>query len=165
MSFDHFGFGVLVLASFVLVVFVFSVFVFRVLVGDVFGITESGGVFCAFVGGVGFEFGAIRGAMLFHFFGFILGEFRLGGSLIFGGVEVSFFLAVLFFRFLFRKFGLGRGVNFFRFVLFELGAAGKGIGFGVVGGFFVFCFRQFECERCGLLFVQFGVGAERLGWA
>ena len=53
-------------------------------------------MFGAFVGGVGFEFGAICGTMLFHFFGFILGEFRLGGSLIFRGVEVSFFLAFLF---------------------------------------------------------------------
>jgi hypothetical protein len=39
VRFDDFGFGVLMVASFVLVVFVFRVFVFRVLVGDVFGIT------------------------------------------------------------------------------------------------------------------------------
>jgi hypothetical protein len=39
VRFDDFGFGVLVLASFVLVVFVFRVLVFRVLVHDVFGIT------------------------------------------------------------------------------------------------------------------------------
>jgi len=38
VRFDDFGFGGLVLASFVLVVFVFNLFVFRVLVDDVLGI-------------------------------------------------------------------------------------------------------------------------------
>jgi len=74
-------------------------------------------VFGAFVGGVGFEFGAIRGAMLFHFFGFILGEFTLGGGLVFRGVEVSFFLTFFFFRFfVLGKFRFARGVNFFGFL-------------------------------------------------
>jgi hypothetical protein len=104
-------------------------------------------VFGAFVGGVGFEFGAIRGAMLFHFFGFILGEFRLGGGLIFRGVEMSFFLTFFFFRFfVLGKFRFARGVDFFGFVFLEFGATSEGIDFGVIGSFFVFCFSQFEGE-------------------
>lgn len=107
-------------------------------------------MFGAFVSSVSFEFGAIRGAMLFHFFGFVLGEFSLCGSLIFRGVEMSFFLTFLFF-FLFREFGLGGGVNSLDFVFFKFGATGKSVGFGVIGSLLVFCFRQFKREGCGLL--------------
>jgi len=98
-------------------------------------------VFGAFVRGVGFEFGAIGGAMFLDFLGFFLGEFGFRGGLVFGGVEVRFFLAVLFFGFfVFGKFGFAGGVNFLSVVLFEFGAANEGIGFGVVGSFLVFCF-------------------------
>ena len=114
----------------------------------------------AFVGGVGFEFSAIRGAMLFHFFGFILGEFRFGGSLIFRGVEVGFLLAFFFFRFfVVGKFRFARGMDFFGFVFLEFGTTGEGIGFGVIGGFLVFCLGEFERERRGLLFAQVHVAA------
>lgn len=117
-------------------------------------------MFGAFVGGVGFEFSAIRGAMLFHFLGFVLGEFRLGGSLILRGVEMSFFLAFLFFRFfVLGKFGFARGVNFFGFLFLKFGATGEGIGFGVIGGFLVFCFGEFKREGRGLLFAQIGIAA------
>src|SRR5580704_7584092 len=93
--------------------------------------------------------------MLFHFFGFILGEFTLGGGLIFRSVEVGFFLAFLFFGlFVLGKFGFARGVNFFGFLFLKFGATGEGIGFGVIGGFLVFCFGQFEREGRGLLFAQ-----------
>jgi hypothetical protein len=117
-------------------------------------------VFGAFVGGVGFEFGAIRGAMLFHFFGFILGEFRLGGGLIFRGVEMSFFLTFFFLRFfVLGKLGFARGVNFCGIVFLEFGATSEGIGFGVIGGFLVFRLGEFEREGRGLLFAQVGVAA------
>jgi hypothetical protein len=117
-------------------------------------------VFGAFVGGVGFEFGAIRGAMLFHFFGFVLGEFGLGSCLIFCGVEVGFFLTFFFFRFfVLGKLGIAGCVNFRGFVFLEFGATGEGVGFGVIGGFLVFCLCEFERERRGLLFTQVGVAA------
>ena len=117
-------------------------------------------MFGAFVGGVGFEFGAIRGAMLFHFFGFVFGEFRLGGGLIFRCVEVGFFLAFFFFRFfVLGKFRFARGVNFFGFLFLEFGATGEGIGFGVIGGFLVFRLGEFKREGRGLLFAQIGVAA------
>jgi hypothetical protein len=107
------------------------------------GITEGGSVFGAFVRGVGCEFGAVGGAMLFDFFGFILGEFGFRGSLIFRGVEVGFFLALLFFGiFVVREFGFYGSVNFLGFVVVEFGAAYEGIDFGVIGGLFVFCFGQ-----------------------
>ena len=113
MRFDHFR---------------FCVFVFGWFVHDVLGITEGSGVLGAFVSGVGFEFGAIRGAMLFHFFCFVLGEFRLGGGLIFRGVEVSFFLTFFFFRFfVLGKFRFAGGVNFFGFLFLEFGATSEGI--------------------------------------
>jgi hypothetical protein len=152
VRFDHFCFGVFVfgvlmltvLAIAMLDVFVVGVFVIRVFcmfVNDVLGIAQSGGVFGAFVRGVGFEFGAIGGAMFLDFLGFFLGEFGFRGGLVFGGVEVRFFLAVLFFGFfVFGKFGFAGGVNFLSVVLFEFGAANEGIGFGVVGSFLVFCF-------------------------
>jgi hypothetical protein len=66
VRFDHFYFGMFVFCM-------FCVLVFSVFVHGVFGITQSGGMFGAFVRGVGFEFGAIRGAVFFYFFGFILG--------------------------------------------------------------------------------------------
>ena len=160
VRFDDFGFGVLVLASFVLVVVsVFRVFVFRVLVHGVFGIAKSGGVFGAFVGGVGFEFSSIRGAVLFHFFGFILGEFTLGGGLIFRGVEVGFFLAFLFLGFFFGEICFRSRVNLFGLVFLKFGAAGEGIGFGVIGSFLVFCLGEFKREGRGLLFAQIGIAA------
>jgi hypothetical protein len=117
-------------------------------------------VFGAFVGGVGFEFGAIGGAVLFHFFGFVLGELGFGGGLIFRGIEMGFFLTFFFFRFfVLGKFRFARGVDFFRFVFLEFGATGEGIDFGVIGSFFVFCLGEFEREGRGLLFAQVGVAA------
>src|SRR5208282_461166 len=100
---------------------------------------ESSSVFGAFVRGVGFEFGAICGAVLFDLFGFILGELRFRGGLVFGSVQVGFLLALLFFGFFFREFGFASGVNFLGFVFLEFGAADESIGFGVIGSFFVFC--------------------------
>ena len=134
-------------------VFVFDMFKGGVLRRDLFGITEGGSVFGAFVRGVGGEFGAVGGAMRFHFFGFILGEFGFRGSLIFRSVEVGFFLALLFFGiFVVREFGFSGGVNFLGFVVVEFGAADQGIDFGVLGSLFVFSFRQLLRERRGLLF-------------
>jgi len=109
-------------------------------------------VFGAFVRGVGFEFGAIRGAVLFYFFGFILGEFGLSGSLVFGGVQVRFFLSFFFLGFFFREFGLASGVNLLWFVLFEIRATDEGIHLGVIGSFFVLGFGEFESEGGALLF-------------
>lgn len=105
--------------------------------------------------GVGFEFSAIRGAVLFHFLGFRFGEFGLGGSLVFGGVQVRFFLAFFFVGFFFREFSCASGVNFLWFVLFKIGATSEGIHLGVIGSFFVFGFREFEREGGALLFAQF----------
>jgi hypothetical protein len=116
-------------------------------------------VFGAFVRGVGFEFGAIRGAVLFDFLGFGLGKFGLSGSLVFGGVQVCFFLAFLFLGFFFGELGLASGVNFLGFVFVEFGATGEGIHLGVIGSFFVLGFGQFERERRGLLFVQLAFAA------
>jgi hypothetical protein len=110
-------------------------------------------VFGAFMRGVGFEFGAIGGAMLFDFLGFILGEFGFRGGLIFGGVEVSFFLTLFLLGFFFREFGFRGSANFFRFVFLEFSATGESVGFGVVGSFLVFCLGKFESERSSLLFV------------
>lgn len=158
VSFDHFWLGV-----FVFGVFVLGMLVFSVLVHDMLGITESGSVFGAFVSGVGFEFGSIRGAVLFYFFGFILGEFGLRGGLVFGGVQMRFFLAFFLFGFFFREFSFASSVNFLGFVLFEFGATCEGIDFGVIGSFFVFCLSQFEGERGGLLFAQLRVAASGRG--
>lgn len=117
MRFDHFR---------------FCACVFRGFVPDVLGITEGSGVLGAFVSGVGLEFGAIRGAMLFDFLGVILGEFGLGGRLIFGGIQVSFFLAFLLLGFLIRQFGFRGGVNFLDFVLFEFSPTDEGIRIGLI---------------------------------
>ena len=117
-------------------------------------------MFGAFVSGVGFEFGAIRGAVLFHFFGFVLGELGFGGGLIFRGVEMSFFLTFFFLRFfVLGKLGFARGVNFCGIVFLEFGATSEGIDFGVIGSFFVFCLGEFEREGRGLLFAQVRVAA------
>jgi|SRR5580658_4160144 hypothetical protein len=106
-----------------LVIAVFVLRMFRGFVNDVFGIAKSGGVFGTFVRSIGFEFGAIGGAMFFDFLGFLFGEFRFRGGLIFGGVQVRFFLALFFFGFLvLGKFGFAGDVNFFGVVLFEFGA-------------------------------------------
>jgi hypothetical protein len=118
---------------------------------DLLGIIEGRSVFGAFVSGVGCEFCAVGGAMLFDFFGFILGEFAFRGSLIFRSVEVGFFLALLFFGiFVVCDFGFS-GVNFLGFVV-EFSAADQGIGFGMLGSLFVFRFGQFQREGRGLLF-------------
>ena len=117
MRFDHFR---------------FCVFVFGWFVHDVLGITEGSGVLGAFVSGVSFEFGAIRGAMLFDFLGVILGEFGLGGRLLFSGVQVSCFLAFLLLGFLIRQFSFCGGVNFLGFVLFEFSATDEGIRLGLI---------------------------------
>lgn len=132
VRFDCFRLGVFVFGVLVLGMLVFSMFVHNML-----GITKSGSVFGAFMRGVGFEFGAIRRAMLFDFLGFIFGKFGLRGSLVFGGVQVRFFLAFFLLGFFFREFGFASGVNFFGLVLFEFGATREGIAFGVVGSFFV----------------------------
>jgi hypothetical protein len=142
MRFDDFRCGM----------FVFDRFMCGVFGHDMLGITEGGSVFGAFVRGVGCEFGAIGGAMLFDFFGFILGEFGFRGGLIFRSVEVGFFLALLFFGvFIVRQLGFSGGVNFLGFVV-EFGAADEGIGFGVSGSLFVFCFGQLQREGRRLLF-------------
>jgi hypothetical protein len=142
MRFDHFRRGM----------FVFDMLMCGVFGHDMLGVTEGGSVFGAFVCGVSCEFGAIGGAMLFDFFGFILGEFGVRGGLIFRSVEVGFFLTLLFFGiFVVREFGFSGGVNFLRFVV-EFGAADQGIGFGVIGSLFVFCFGQFQREGRRLLF-------------
>jgi hypothetical protein len=132
VRFDCFRLGVFVFGVLVLGMLVFSMFM-----DDMLGITESGGVFGAFMRGVGFEFGAIRRAMLFDFLGFIFGKFGLRGSLVFGGVQVRFFLAFFLFGFFFRECGFASGVNFFGLVLFEFGATREGIDFGVIRSFFV----------------------------
>jgi hypothetical protein len=162
MRFDHFCFGVI---AFRLLVFaLFAPGVFGMFVLDVLGIAQSGGVFGAFVRGVGFEFGPIGGAMLLDLLGFFLGEFGFRGGLVFGGVEVRFFLAVFFFGFfLIAKFGFSGDVNFLRVVFVEIGAASEGIGFGVIGSFLVFCFGKFEGERGSLLFAQFRFAAHGCG--
>jgi hypothetical protein len=121
-------------------------------------------VFGAFVRGVGFEFGAIGGAVFLDFLGFFLGEFGFRGGLIFGCVEVRFFLAVFFFGFfVFGKFGFARGVNLLSIVLFKIRAPGQSVGFGVVGGFLVLCLGKFESEGGSLLFVQFRFAAHGCG--
>ena len=123
------------------------------LVFSVLGITEGSGVFGAFVRGIGFEFSAIRGARLFDILRFIFGEFALRGSLIFGSVEVSFFLAFFFFGFfILGQFGFTGDVNFLGLVFFEFSATDESIGFGLIRSFLVFCFGKFEGEGSGLLF-------------
>jgi hypothetical protein len=140
-----------------LAVFVMSmlvVFLFCTVAHDVQGIAESGGVFGAFVGGVGFEFSAIRGTVLFDFLGFLLGELSFGGGLVFGGVQVSFFLTLFLFGFFFREFGFSGGVNFFDLFFFvEFGSADQSVGLRVIGSFLVFRFGKFEGEGCSLLVV------------
>jgi hypothetical protein len=140
MLFDHFRCGI------------FDMFMCGVFGHDMLAITEGGSVFGAFVRGVGCEFGAIGGAMLFDFFGFILGEFGFRGGLIFRSVEMGFFLALLFFAIVVvPEFGFSGGVNFLGFVV-EFRAADEGIGFGVIGSLFVFCFGQLQREGGRLLF-------------
>ena len=123
-------------------------------------------MFSAFVRGVSFEFGAISGAMLFDFLGFLFGEFGFRGGLVFSGVEVRFFLAFFLFGFfVFGKFGIDGGVDFldFCFVFFKIGATDESVGFGFIGSFLVLGFRQFERERCSLLIVQFAFIARASG--
>ena len=158
--------GVFVLAMkvfFVGVLFVFDVLVLGMVVRDM--LAESGSVFGTFVCGVGFEFGAIRRAVLFDFLGFVFGEFGFGSRLIFGGVEMRVFLAIFFFGFFLREFSIEGGLNIFHFVFVEIGTTGESVGFRVVGGFFVFRFGKFERERSGLLIVQFrlAMGFRRSG--
>jgi hypothetical protein len=155
VRFDHFCFGLLVP----------RVLVFRVVVHDVNGIAEGSGVFGAFVGGVGFELGAIRGAMLFDFLGFSLGELGLRGSLIFGGIQVRVFLALFFLGFfVLRKFGFASGVNFLDFVIFfKFGAADESIGLDVIGGFLVFCLDELGREGYDLVFAQVDFAPRGLG--
>src|SRR5580704_10342267 len=162
-------FGVLVAGMLVIAGFMLSVF--RMFVNDMFGIAQSGSVFGAFVGGVGFEFGSIRGTMLFDFFGFFFGEFGFRGGLIFGSVEVRLFLAILFFGlFVFGKFCFADEVNPFGLVFFKFGATDERIGFRFIGSLLMFGFGQFEREGRRLLFVQFdvaacgsGIGSRRCG--
>jgi hypothetical protein len=120
-------------------------------------------VFGAFVRGVGFEFSAIRGAVLFDLFGFILGEFGFRSGLVFGSVQVRLFLAFFLFGFFFREFGFASCVDFLGFVFFEFSATSEGIDFGVIGSFFVFSLGQLESKGGGLLFVQFGFAARGRG--
>jgi hypothetical protein len=143
MRFDHFPCGM----------FEFDMlFLCGVFGHGMLGITEGGSVFGAFVCGVGCEFGAIGGAMLFDFFRFILGELGFRGGLIIRSVKVGFFLALLFFGFfVVREFGFSGGVNFLGIIV-EFSAADEGIGFGVSGSLFVFCFGQLQREGGRLLF-------------
>ena len=142
MRFDHFRCGM----------FVFDKFMCGVFGHDMLGVIEGGSMFGAFVRGVGCEFGAISGAMLLDFFGFIFGEFGFRGGLIFRSVEMGFFLALLFFAIVVvPEFGFSGGVNFLWFVV-EFGAADQGVGFGVLGSLFVFCFGQLQREGRRLLF-------------
>lgn len=114
--------------------------------------------------GVGFEFGAVGGAVFLNLLGFFLGEFGFRGGLIFGGVEVRFFLAVFFFGFfVLGKFGFAGGVNFLSVVLFEFGATCQSISFGVIGSFLVFCFGQLKSQGSGLPFTQLSFAAHRCG--
>lgn len=126
------------------------------------GITESDSVLGAFVGGVGFKFGAIGGAASLDFGGLFLGKFGLGSGLIFRGVEFGFLLALFFFGFFFLllgEIGFGGGANFLGFFFVEFGATCESIGFGVIGGFLVFCLGKFGRERHGLFFAQLDFGA------
>jgi hypothetical protein len=111
--------------------------------------------------GVGFEFGAIRGAAFFDFLGFILGEFGFRGGLIFGGVEVCFFLAFFLFGFfVFGQFGFAGGVSFLDFVIFfKFGAADESIGLDVIGGFLVFGLDELGRKSHDLVFAQFDFAA------
>jgi len=160
VRFDQFCFGVCVFGVLMLGMLVLGVFVHHVL-----GIAESGSVFGAFMRSVRFEFGAIRGAVLFDFLGFSLGELGLRGSLIFGGVQVRFFLAFFFLRFfVLQKFGFTSGVNFLDFVIFfEFGAADEGIGLDVIGGFLVFCLDELGRKGHDLVFAQFDFAAHGHG--
>lgn len=120
---------------------VFVLRVFRMFVDGMPGIAEGGSVLGTFVCGIGFEFGAIRGATLFDFLGFLLGEFGFRGGLVFGGVEMRLFLAFFFFGlFVLGKFRFAGDVNSLRFVLFKFGTAGQSIGLGVIGRFLVLRF-------------------------
>lgn len=142
VGFDHFRFGVFMFGVLVLSMFMFvlDMFVFRVFsMFDMVGMTQSSSVFGAFVSGVSLEFGAIRGAVLFDFFSFSFGELGFRSSLVFGRVQVRFFLAFFFLGFFLREFGCASGVNFLGFVFFEFGATGESIHLGVIGSFFVFC--------------------------
>jgi hypothetical protein len=150
--------GIFMLCASVLVAF--GMLVFRVTVDDM--LTESGSVFSAFVGGVGFELGAIRGAVLFDFLGFFFGEFGFGSRLIFGGVEMRFFLAVFLFGFFVGKLNFARGMHFRGFIFFEVRTATEGVGFDVLGRFFVFRFDKFGREGHDLIFAQLRFAANRL---
>lgn len=147
-------------------VFEFGVFVLDGFVRDAPGITQSSSVFGAFMRSVGGEFGAVGGAMLFNFFGFILGEFGFRGSLIFGGVEVRLFLSFFFFSFfVIREFGLASSVKFLSLVIFfEFGAADDGAGLDEIGGFLVFCLDEFGRKGHDLVFAQFDIVARGRGF-
>jgi hypothetical protein len=123
-------------------------------VHDMLGIAESGSVFGAFVCGIGCEFSAVGGPMLFDFFGFLLGEFGFRGGLIVGSVEPYFILP--FFLFSFFAFG----VNFFGVVIFlKICAAAESVSVDVLRSFFMFCFDQFGGEGHNLVLAQFCVAA------
>ena len=161
VRFDQFCFGVCVFGVLMLGMLVLGVFVHHVL-----GIAESGSVFGAFMRGVGFEFSAIRCAVLFDFLGFSFGEFGFRGGLIFGGVEVCFFLTFFLFGFfVFGQFGFASGVNFLDFVIFffEFGAANEGIGLDVIGGFLVLCLDELGRKGHDLVFAQLDFAARGHG--
>jgi len=144
----------------------FDRFRFGMIEHGVLRITEGGGLFGAFMRGVGFEFSTIGSAMLFDFLGFILGELGFCGRLIFRCVLLCFvlpFFLFLFGFFFLREFCFGSGVNFLRFVLFEFGATGEGIGLGVVGSFLVFCFDKLRREGSGLIFTEIEIAMNTLG--
>lgn len=128
----------------------------------------------AFVSGVGCKFGAIGGTARFDVRCFFLGEFGLRGSLIFGSIELRFFLTLLFLLFLvlslfllgfflFGEIGLGSGVTLFGFLFFiEFGAADECICFSVIGSFLVLGFNEFGGENNSLFLAQFHFRANRL---
>lgn len=130
---------------------------------SVLRITESGGVFGAFMRGIGFEFSAIGGAVRFDFRSFFLGKLGLRGGLLFRSVQPFVLLTFFLFGFFFREFGSRVGVNFLYFVLFEFGATGEGVGVSVVGSFLMFCFDKLRREGRGLIFTEIVVALRILG--
>lgn len=126
-------------------------------------ITESGGVFGTFMRGVGFEFGAIGGAVRFDFRSFFFGKLGLRGSLLFRSVQPFVLLTLFLLGFFFREFGSRVGVNFLYFVLFEFGATGEGVSVSEVGSFLVFCFDELRREGRGLIITEIGIALRILG--
>ena len=121
---------------FVLGVLVFPVFlfVFVLVMLDAIMLAKSRGVFSAFVGSIGFRFGAIGGAARFDFLGFFFGE---SGD----------FRGMRFFRFVFG------------FIFFEFCPTDDGIYFDFFGGLLVLGLDEVSSECGDLVLAQFGFAA------